>query len=155
VDTWRDAYRGIVPQAHLDAMDHEAFEARWRGILAGSASVRFVAEREGRVEGLVSVGPLREPVPGYTGETWAIYVRPDAQRRGLGRALMREGARALVAAGHRSMLLWVLADNARGRAFHDRLGGRVVAEKTFEIAGATLPEVACGWDDLPALASIP
>lgn len=153
VDTWRHAYRGIVPQAHLDGLTYASYEERWRRILADATGKRFVAEIDGDVIGFVAVGALREPVPGYTGEVRAIYVRPEAQGRGAGRALLREGAGSLARQGHRTMLLWVLADNKPGRAFYERLGGRVVAEQAFEIGGAALREVAYGWDDLGALAA--
>lgn len=150
VDTWREAYRGIVPQSYLDGMSYAAFEARWRTILGDRAARALVAEHDGSVLGFNVVGPLREPVPGFDGEVRALYVRPEAQGRGVGRALMGGGFRALREAGLQTALLWVLADNAPGRAFYARLGGEVVGEQTFELGGATLREVAYGWRTLPA-----
>ncbi|MFN8538235.1 MAG: hypothetical protein U0232_12255 [Thermomicrobiales bacterium] len=51
----------------------------------------------------------------------------------------------------RSLLLWVLDTNATGRGFYEALGGVPVGEKTEELGGATIREVAYGWPDLTEL----
>jgi ribosomal protein S18 acetylase RimI-like enzyme len=56
------------------------------------------------------------------GEVVAIYVRPDRQSRGAGRALMDAAVDALRAAGAREMRLWVLEENASSRRFYERYG---------------------------------
>lgn len=58
--------------------------------------------------------------------------------------------RWLIDSGFESMSLWVLAQNP-ARRFYEQLGGTAVEEKTIEIGGRKLAEVAYGWDDLPAL----
>jgi hypothetical protein len=45
-----------------------------------------------------------------------------------------------------ALLLWVLAENL-SRTFYERLGGRPVDEKTVNIGGVPLIEVAYGWLD--------
>jgi putative acetyltransferase len=50
-----------------------------------------------------------------------LYVRPDQRRRGLGRALLSEGARLL---GREVVTLDVDASNPDARAFYERLGFR-------------------------------
>jgi hypothetical protein len=48
--------------------------------------------------------------------------------------------------GITSLLIWVLAEN-RSRAFYERLGGKLVGEKTVEVGGREVLEVAYSWDD--------
>jgi len=57
VDSWRETYRGMIPQAYLDAMKLEQSRALWEKVLtAGSTAVSvFVAERGAEIVG-VSVG---------------------------------------------------------------------------------------------------
>ncbi len=69
VDTWRTTYRGIVPQDYLDAMEIVPRAQFWREHLATAASRVYVAEREGKVCGFASGLPLREPLPGFAGES--------------------------------------------------------------------------------------
>ena len=150
-DAWRAAYRGIVPDAHLEKVGREpdAVERRRRW-MANPATRTIVAEEAGEVVGFALGGPRREGDAAYESELYAIYVLAGSQRRGIGRLLIRAFAEALAAEGHRSMLLWVLRDNAPGRAFYERLGGRLLGEKPIELGGATLVEVAYGWPDLGA-----
>ena len=61
-------------------------------------------------------------------------------------------ARRLVADGFKSMVIWVLKDNLKARAFYEALGGVRISEKTITIGGAELIDVAYGWPDLRALA---
>ena len=44
-----------------------------------------------------------------------------------------------------SLLVWVLEVNLEARRFYERLGGRLVAEKSIEIASRPIREVAYGW----------
>jgi ribosomal protein S18 acetylase RimI-like enzyme len=152
-DAWRAAYRGIVPDAFLEGVGREpdAVERRRRWTAHPEALV-LVAEDGGEVVGFAIGGPPRTIPPGFDAELALIYVLPGRQGGGIGRRLFGEVAAALAARGSRSLALWVLRDNAPGRAFYERLGGRFLAEKEIEIGGARLVEVAYGWRDLGAIA---
>ena len=49
------------------------------------------------------------------------------------------------------MIIWVLKDNLKARAFYEAMGGVPVSEKTITIGGAELIDVAYGWPDIRAL----
>ena len=49
-----------------------------------------------------------------------------------------------------SLLVWVLAANP-AVSFYEHLGGTLVAQKTIQIGGATLPEIALYWPDIGIL----
>ena len=168
VDTWRTTYRGIVPDAHLDALSYEARERFWTyalgriaaaveaGETAGDARAAglFVAEAPGgEVVGFASCGREATGDPEYPGELYAIYVLDAWQGHGLGRRLAQAVADRLAAAGLRAMLVWVLADNPM-RRFYEALGGRLVRRKQVEIGGVALDEVAYGWSDTAALRAV-
>ncbi|MGZ6549002.1 MAG: N-acetyltransferase family protein [Tumebacillaceae bacterium] len=150
VDSWRSSYRGIVPDAFLDEMSYEAMEERWTNILRmEQPPIVFVAEDEvnGTILGYVSGGKGREHVDKYEAELYAIYLRQDAQQKGLGRRLMLALTKKLIEAGMTSMYLWVLAENP-SRTFYETLDGHFVAEQTLTIGGVELVEVAYGWEDI-------
>ncbi len=150
VDTWRATYRGVVPEAFLEAMSYEEQRARWaRGLANPNWPGRLlVAEAEGAgVVGFAAFGPDRNSgFPGYAGELWALYVLPAWQGRGVGRALFGEAARSLLGEGHGRMLVWVLKENPKGRGFYERMGGVPLGERELELAGTRLREVAYGFD---------
>lgn len=154
IQTWRTSYAGIVPNEYLSSLSYPAREAWWRQVLeANSPAVgNFVAEdAEGGIVGFAQGGPERDGNRTYLGELYAIYVLQPYQRRGLGRGLASAAANRLILDGFPSMLLWVLQDNRPACRFYEALGGKEVGEKTIEIGGANLVEVAYGWKDLTAL----
>ncbi len=85
------------------------------------------------------------------GEIWSLYLLRRAQRRGLGRALMADAARALLREGKRSAGAWVMTENASAMGFYAALGGRVLTRRTVDYRGWALDETAFGWDRLEAL----
>lgn len=56
------------------------------------------------------------------GELYAIYVLPDLQGRGVGRALMTETVDRLRSVGFGDAVLWVFEANPRTRRFYEQTG---------------------------------
>ena len=152
-ESWRDAYRGIVPDTYLDSINVERWADRQRRYMGepNGAAAAFVAEVDGCIAGWTSSGLNRDPSLPFAGELYTLYISPDYQRRGIGRRLMGVAANHLVEAGMASMLLWVLADNWNARRFYEAAGGRVAGEQHVTIGGAPLREVAYGWEELSRL----
>ncbi|MFF0731530.1 GNAT family N-acetyltransferase [Streptomyces chartreusis] len=142
---WRSAYRGLIPQSYLDALDVTQDAERRRGYFAeGDGSVvDLVAVRDGEVVGWACHGPYRDgEVRTEDVELYAIYVDPGRYGAGIGHALLQESVRRCTAAGHPRMLLWVLKDNARARRFYERAGFHADgAEEPFDVEGVEVPEV--------------
>ena len=142
VETWRAAYRGLLPEALLASLDVDSREQNWRQILSEGDAV-MVAERGSHLLGFSSYGTSRDDdaSPGV-GELFAIYVSPAAWGTGVGRQLHDLAAEALTSSGCTEATLWVLDGNERARRFYERCDwrhdGRV---KTDEMVGATLTEV--------------
>lgn len=153
-ESWLVAYRGIVPDEFLDAIDVGEWAERQRRNMENVSGdlVSFVAETQGEVVGWAAGGPNREDDPDYSGELYAIYLIPERQRRGIGLNLMAATARRLIGEGMDSMIVWVLAENHPARRFYEALGGQYVRDHQVEIGGARLPEVSYGWRDLGKLA---
>jgi ribosomal protein S18 acetylase RimI-like enzyme len=62
------------------------------------------------------------------GELVRIYVHPDHQRRGIGRAFLKSGLAALAEAGIGQCYVSVEMDNRPARAFYERFGFRLRRE---------------------------
>jgi GNAT superfamily N-acetyltransferase len=154
VESWRTTYRGLVPDAYLDALSIDRREQFWRERLTGAGIPQgfevVAVEQDGTVVGFASGGPERENDPLYRGELYAIYLLQSHQGRGIGSKLLRAVAARLLQDGTTAMLLWVLADNPACK-FYARLGGQKLREKGIEIGGASLVEAAYGWADLHGL----
>ena len=149
IDAWRAAYRGIVPDEVLANLDYTAEAERHRQRFhetKGQANLfLYVAvDTAENVVGFGVGGTERDGLAGYPGELYALYVHPDWQSRGVGRALAAAVFADLHAAGLEPLVIWALKENTRAGAFYRRLGGEVVAEKTVVIGGKSLVEVGFG-----------
>ena len=160
VDCWRSAYAGIIPDRVMVDMSVDDKASFWRRMVLRSGAreavlIASVAENgsgRGDVVGFASCGPADGRSggyvpPGFDGEVQTLYVLPDWQEQGLGRALLCGSFRALRRAGHSSGFVWVLAQNP-ARFFYEAMGGRRIGERTEALWGTELPEIAYGWPDL-------
>jgi GNAT superfamily N-acetyltransferase len=151
--TWRAAYVGLVPEAHLNGLSLEVRSEVWRRLLAGSRARRSSSRRavgdaeatatwvatdaEGRVIGFADAGPSRDTdTVGRIGELRAIYVLPDAWDAGVGHALHERAVEWLGQNRYPIASLWVLEGNERARAFYGRHGWR--------LEGTVAPNVLTG-----------
>lgn len=144
VASWQGAYVGILPCAYLANLSVERREESWRQVLAEGQSELLVAHDGASVVGFVSFGPSRDAdAPAGRGEIWAIYVLPRAWSTGVGRALLAAARARLLAAGFRSISLWVIVGNERATRFYSTAGFTMEpgSEKAFEIEGTEVHEV--------------
>lgn len=148
VETWRTAYRGLLPDDFLASLDQAGYGERWKRALADGSGRIFVAEDEGRIVGFASGGRERAGEDGFSGELYAIYVFEEAQGRGHGRRLVQAVVQALREMGLPDMIVWVLRDNQPARHFYEQLGGVYVRAQPITIGSTLLQEVSYGWKSL-------
>ncbi|MBY6240127.1 GNAT family N-acetyltransferase [Methylosinus sp. Sm6] len=161
VASWAESYASLAPAEVLADYTLETRLAQWRETLGAADAGRpapsvFLALRaDGVPVGFCACGGQQNDVlgeRGYAGEFQAIYLLKEAQRRGLGRRLMRRMAEDLRARGIEWASLWVLRHNFSARRFYEKIGGRKIA---VEGAWRGVPEVAYGWRDLGLLIDPP
>ena len=146
VETWRDAYAGILPDSVLLGLSEARHATQWRRHLAHDRVKVAVDSRYGLV-GFGSAGPARNGRLPYDGEIYTLYVRPDFQSRGIGGKLLIALFESLLRDGLESAMLWVLADNP-ARFFYEAMGGKWAAVREETLWGVTLPERGYAWANL-------
>ena len=126
VPAWRAAYRGLLPDALLDAQSVDRREAQWREWNRGHPLRQiWLIERDDALLGFAATGPSRDAgAPASTGEVYAIYLEPGAIGTGVGRALFAHASEALRTQGFTHAMLWVLDTNVRSRRFYEAAGWR-------------------------------
>jgi GNAT superfamily N-acetyltransferase len=143
VTTWRAAYRGILPASYLGSLSVDVSAGRWcRSLAAGRPRV-LVADVDGTIVGWIAFGRCRDADKDASwSEVEALYVLPEYWGIGVGRRLMESARRKLSDAGYTDVLLWVLSDNERARAFYSQVGFESdESSRGIRIAGAPLVEV--------------
>jgi ribosomal protein S18 acetylase RimI-like enzyme len=133
---WHTSYAGLLPPDVRDLYTSESAGEMWR---RAPLDHLLVAEAAGRgVLGMVRFGA--DPDDPERGHVYSLYVDPDSQGLGLGRALLTAAGEALRARGHARATLWVFADNTAARAFYARLGWQPDGATRAE-AAYRLPEI--------------
>lgn len=142
-ESWRLAYRGIVPHLHLERMILQRKAPYWLKVVERGDRT-LVLELAGQIGGYVSFGKSRWPLP-YEGEIYELYMAPTHQGVGLGEHLF-EGARHVLDSNRVSgLLVWALAENTGACDFYRRRGGRPVAKTKERMGDKALPKLGFGW----------
>lgn len=128
---WRESYRGLLPDAVIEAMTDERAEALWDRVLAEADAPTVVAERDGAV---VGVTRWRDS------DVYSLYVDPHTQGGGIGSRLLAHARSAMRDAGFAESHLWVFAANEAGRGFY--------ASRGWTEAGTTRVQEEFGAEEL-------
>ena len=142
VRSWQVGYRGLIPDAYLDALRPEDRVARYTfGAEPTTLPFTIIAENEGVICGFATTGACRVDDALECGELLALYVDPDAWGRGIGRRLIAEARSNLLTRGYNEAVLWLLVGNERSEAFY-RQDGWVPdgAAQSEELWGARVRE---------------
>ena len=124
--SWRQAYRGLLPQEYLDALSVDAWTKTWAKAfsqLPCQAPTNLVAELDGQIIGFARVGPNRDDdTDTATCELWGLYLDPAHWGAGHGHTLHTEALDAARASEAATAILWVLTTNQRARHFYESHG---------------------------------
>jgi ribosomal protein S18 acetylase RimI-like enzyme len=151
VETWRETYAGILSEKLLVGLSAEQRTRSWSAHLLRSPRGTLVATGpRGTVIGFGNCGAQRGGVTGFKGEIFTLYVQPEAQGNGLGRALLAGLFHRLVEQGMSSAIVWVLEQNP-SRFFYERVGGTRIARRALQVGGSDVDALAYAWRDLPAI----
>ncbi|MGC2939226.1 N-acetyltransferase family protein [Brevibacterium sp. FAM 24638] len=138
VDTWRETYRGIMPDELLDAPDLVDRRLRmWTQILAEAAPSKFtcaVAESDGEIVGIAMSGPPEESGSAGADDAqdkddepederledrhlYVLYAYRSMHGTGIGQGLLDMVVDPTV-----TTALWVADPNPRAQAFYSKNG---------------------------------
>jgi len=153
-ESWRDAYRGILPDAYLAGPIVDERASLWQSRLSSpDADRRYVllAEAEGILVGFVCVLFDEEPLWGACVDN--LHVLPKLKRHGLGRQLFSRAAHWVMSTEPGWPIhLWVFEANYGARRFYEALSGEVVEYHLKQLpGGAKIPSLRYVWRDLRVL----
>lgn len=136
--SWKHAYKGIIPQQFLDSIP----SGRWVKSLDTPGRTHFAAELDGKLIGTASICPSRWEKHKDCGEIVSIYFLPEYIGKGFGGALFDRCVSELTKQGFERVILWVLEENLAARRFYERNGFVCTGEyREDSIGGKPLREV--------------
>lgn len=142
VRSWQAAYRGLLADSYLDALDPADRAARYTFSEPGPDQPHTtLAVEDDHICGFATIGPCRDSDKPAAGELYAIYVHPDWWRRGVGRTLIHAARHQLTDRGFAAGVLWVLAGNERAFRFYQADGWRPDGRRRLaDVHGITVEE---------------
>lgn len=141
--SWRHAYVGILPQAHLDSLILRRGRRWWTSAIRAGDLI-LVLEVAGEIAGYASCGPARRRGR-FEGEIYEIYLAPTYQGLGFGELLFEACRHELDQQRLKGLIVWALADNDIAADFYWRRGGRPVATTAEKVGGVEMEKVAYTW----------
>ncbi len=152
-ESWRSAYRGLLPDAALDGDLVAERQQTWADRLGagGTRRLTWLLLEDDAPEAFLSLVLEEDPVHGHLIDN--LHVRPHLKSRGHGRLLLAEAAHA--AARHdpaQPLHLLVLDGNWPAARFYERLGARHV--ETLEddhLSGTRVRSHRYRWTNAGAL----
>jgi ribosomal protein S18 acetylase RimI-like enzyme len=147
VESWRTAYRGLVPQAILDGLSIERRSEFWsRRLLEPGEARTWLGEQGGEVVGFVATGRPSDPeLQPDAAEVESIYLLAESRGLGLGRLLLATATRDLVERGFASAILWVFTANDRARRFYEAAGWQPDGtSQMLDFDGTAIEEIRYG-----------
>ena len=142
-ESWRAAYRGIIPDEVLDNMNVAESAEKFKKRLAENSENfwDYVAVFEGKVVGILHLCKSRDEDKPDAGEVGAIYFFKEYWGMGFGRKMMERAVETLRAKGFGEIILWVLRENRRSRRFYEKCGFAFDGTEKDITIGKPLPEV--------------
>lgn len=144
--TWRISLIDLLPEGFIDRFDHDVQKQKYAERAADPAWLLLVAEKDGKVIGMIGATGNTTPPLSYPMQIKSMYVDPDYHGHGIGTALLRVMLETLRGLRVPSVMLWCIAHNAFAGAFYERRGARRIEGVEPPEEYAAMPHVVYAWD---------
>ena len=144
---WRAHYPGIISTEQIEFMLASIYAPeRITAEMTEGAVIYFVAEQDGTSVGFAAVGPTSDEP---TAKLHKLYVLPEHQGRGIGRALMKTVLARASAMGRKDLILAVNKRNEKAIAAYTKWG--------FQQRGPVMVDIGGGFvmDDYILVIAVP
>ena len=121
---WESAYRGIYPDEILDHFDLDAHEQRFQKQIQDARTEVYVIQSDGCAVGYVTLS-RRDGYKDFKVYMDSLYLLPEAQRKGIGRAVMEFVQKQCRKMGYSKFYHSCNPHNQRACAFYTAMGGQV------------------------------
>lgn len=148
VESWRSAYRSILPAEFLAGPVVQNRTSLWRARMAAPHGDRRLVLKAASATAMLGFAcVLLDEEPAWGPRLDNLHVKPHCKGLGIGTALFRASHHWVTeTVGQDLMHLWVLEENHAARRFYERHGGTAHERHVVEVvAGVFVPEVRYVW----------
>jgi ribosomal protein S18 acetylase RimI-like enzyme len=148
IESWKDAYSGILPAEFLAVrVDHDLAK-HWSEIEIHNEDIVLVAEEDALV-GFIAVWCRPNPFIDN------LHVKPSHRCNKIGSALMKAAAKELIRKGYKTCYLWVFESNEKALRFYERFGGMQKEQAMKTVFGYEVLNRKIEWDNLSLICNNP
>ena len=124
VESWKVAYRGIMPDDVIARTNLAYRTAFWAERIADRDWPVFLLEAQGEAVAFCQMIPTKDPDddPARVGHITSLHVLPHLRGKGCGRQLIQHVFAEFRTRGFATVTLWVLEDNWNARRFYEKCG---------------------------------
>lgn len=150
INSWREAYQGILPQDFLDdrPLDFKNRYELWKKVTENSQMTFVAEEADSGVVGCINGGNARDEKFRGQIEIYCIYLLKKFHGRGIGYSLLNKFFETSKEKGFEKSYLWVIKNNPTIN-FYERAGaeftGDIIKDK---IGGIEVEELCYHWSDI-------
>lgn len=138
-EDWKIAFKGIIDEDYLKNLNYKDREKRIRDKYQKEKAI--VYDDNGTIKGFCRFGENRDDEKELA-EIYALYVKNDERRTGIGEKLITKAKEILKERGYEEVLLWCLEENKNARNFYEKVGGKLYKERLFKIGNIYYNEVS-------------
>jgi ribosomal protein S18 acetylase RimI-like enzyme len=121
--SWKVAYKGIVPEEILNNISSEKRQKYFEKALSEGWEEDAIIFKDDMDVGLICIGKCRdEDKDSSYGEIRGIYLLPEYFNKGIGLELINWGISELTNRKYKKISLWVLEENVHARRFYEKVG---------------------------------
>lgn len=138
-DSWRQTYQSLLPESYIaEQADLESKTALWQHVVAHPETITLLAQDSQRDPEHNKVGFISyfiDPTEAAKATITTLYVLPEAQNQGVGKALLTHALERLTAKSVSEVTLWVLKTNDSAIGFYQQYGFLVSGEEKRDYVG--------------------
>ncbi len=144
------AYADILSPGDLALFTLERSTELFQGRLSRGENL-FVSLVDRRIVGWARWGEDLEADWPYPAMLQTLFVDPDHQGQGHGKALIAACVADALRCGHSGLCIGALTENPRAWMLYEKLGAVRFGEGPIKIGDNEYSEILMAWDDLPGL----
>lgn len=139
---WQTAYKGIIDDLFLNSMNREErIKQRNEDYHKGGF---IVAELDKEIIGFcrfTDSNRFSPETPEADCELSGLYVKPNLKNNGIGTKMFQYVLEEFKGQNKTKMIIWCLKDNYPSRKFYEKMGGKVIKERSITIDNKDYMEV--------------
>ncbi|XOJ02546.1 N-acetyltransferase family protein [Paenibacillus polymyxa] len=148
MDSWRTAYKGIIPEKFLTNLSYKQRTELWIENIEKKDNFVILSENsEGEIIGFADCWKRETNKVPDSVDLTLTYILKEYQGIGLGKELLKNIFSRFNSLGYQKIFVNVLEDN-KARYFYEYYGAHLSESVQIKIGGKALNELIYEWDNI-------